>query len=567
MDLVAQRLEEEYPDSNTNSGVILVPLHEQTVGDVRPALVVLLCAVGFVMLIACANVANLLLARASGREREMAIRSSLGATRARLIRQLMAESVLLALLGGVLGLLIGLWGTRLLLALEPGDLPRLSEVGLNGRLLGFSAFVSMGTGLLFGILPAFLGSRPNLQSSLKEGAGYSPGRGRRTLSSFVVAEIGLALVLLVCAGLMMKSFYLLRSVDPGFETENKLTFRVRLPEADYADDREMASMYTRVLDRIRTLPGAESAGGVLGVPLSNDISGNFNILVEGRPDPRPGEEFAPGYQSVSPDYFQSMGIPLMEGRDFNSRDHDRAPSVVIVNQSMAEIIWPGESPLGKRISFDKEDWIEVVGVVGDVHHYALGEKPRPELYLPYMQATLPFMTFVIRTDSEPQALAGALRSEIRDLDPNLPLYGMTTLREALSESVARPRFQMILLGSFGVLALVLATVGIYGLMAYSVSKSTREIGIRMALGARASEVRLLVLRRAMGLALAGLGLGWIGALGFTRFLSSFLYHVVPADLTVFGWVSVLLAVVALAACLIPAGRASRVEPITALRLE
>jgi len=326
-------------------------------------------------------------------------------------------------------------------------------------------------------------------------------------------------------------------------------------------------MYTRVLDRIRTLPGVESAGGVLGAPLSNDISGNFNILIEGRPDSQPGEEFAPGYQSVSPDYFQSMGIPLMEGRDFNSRDHDKAPSVVVVNQSMAEIIWPGESPLGKRISFDKEDWIEVVGVIGDVHHYELGEKPRPELYLPYMQATLPFMTFVIRTDSEPQALAGALRSEIRDLDPNLPVYGMTTLREALRESVARPRFQMILLGSFGVLALVLATVGIYGLMAYSVSKSTREIGIRIALGARASEVRLLVLRRAMRLAVSGLGMGWIGALGFTRFLSSFLYQVAPADLTVFAWVSALLAVVALAACLIPARRASRVEPITALRLE
>jgi putative ABC transport system permease protein len=569
MDVIARRLEKEYPDTNTGTGVHLVPLHEQIVGEARPALIVLFGAVGFVLLIVCANVANLMLARASGREREMAVRSSLGAGRKRLISQLLTESLLLYTIGGALGLIAAVWGTDLLLALEPGDLPRAADVGIDTGVLAFTFGISLMTGLIFGLIPALQASKPDLQSSLKEGTRGSVGsERRRILSLFVVSEVGLALILLIGAGLMIKSFFLLRNVDPGFSTENVLTLRVRLPEAEYGEDEQIVSFYSQTLERIRSLPGVQSAGGVLGVPLSNDVSGRFGILIEGRPDPGPGEEPpAPGYQVVSPDYFKTMGILLIDGRDFTSRDDADGPSVAVISQITARQIWPGENALGKRISFDREDWIEIVGIVGDVHHYELDEEPRPELYLPYRQVAFPFMTFVVRTAQDPLSLAGPVRSQIQEVDRNLPVFGVMTLAETLGQSVARPRFQMMVLGLFGAVALILAAVGIYGLLAYSVSKSTREIGIRMALGALSRDVLNLVVRRGMALALFGLGLGLLGALGLTRFLSSFLFQVAATDPWIFVVVPLFLAAVSFLASVLPALRATRVDPIHALRLE
>ncbi len=418
-------------------------MHEQSIGDVRSALMILWGAVGFVLLIACANVANLLMARASSREREMAVRASLGATRGRLVSQLLAESLILSLLGGACGIAFAVWGTDLLLAVEPGNLPRISEVGIDLEVLGFSLVVSILTGLLFGLVPSLYTSKLDLQSSLKEGSGFALGRRkRRVLSSFVVAEVGLALILLTGAGLMIQSFLHLRSVDPGFEIENVLTMRVRLPEAEYSDESEMAAFYTQSFERIRNLPGVVSAGGVLGVPLSRDISGRFGIVIEGRPEPPPEERPGPGYEIVSPDYFRTMGIPLLRGRGFTSRDDAESPHVVLINHT-----------------------------------------------------------------------------------------------------------------------------GIYGLLAYFVSRSRREIGIRMALGAPTREILRLVVGQGLALAFVGLALGLTGALALTRILSSFLFGVTATDPWTFAGVCGVITVATILASLLPARRATRIEPVSALRLD
>ncbi len=568
MDVIALQLEHSYPDTNTDSRIQLVSLHEQSIGEVRPALMVLWGAVGFVLFIACANVANLLMARASGREREMAVRASLGATRGRLVSQQLTESLLLSLLGGALGVVFAIWGTDLLLAIEPGDLPRISEIEVDGGVLSFSLVVSLFTGLLFGLVPSLYTSKLDLQSSLKEGAGFALGREkRRMLRSFVVAEVGLALILLTGAGLMIQSFLYLRSVDPGFDAENVLALRVRLPETEYSDDAQKVAFYKQSLERFENLPGVMSVGGVLGVPLSRDISGRFNIVIEGRPEPPPEERPAPGYQIVSPDYFHTMGIPLQRGRDFVSQDDAERPEVAIINQTMANTLWPGDDPLGQRISFNGEDWIEIVGVVGDVHHYNLFDDPRPELYLPYTQTTLPFMTFVIRTVADPLALVPAVRAQLRELDRNLPVFGVATLDQTLRDSVARPRFHTFLLGLFAAVALVLAVTGIYGLLAYFVSRSRREIGIRMALGAPPRDILRLVVGQGLALAFAGLVIGLIGALALTRILSSFLFGVTATDPWTFAGVCLILTAATLLASLVPARRAMRVEPVGALRLE
>jgi putative ABC transport system permease protein len=568
MDVLALQLEQTYPESNTGIRIHLVPLHEQSVGEVRPALMVLWGAVGFVLLIACANVANLLMARASGREREMAVRASLGATRGRLMSQLLVESLLLSLLGGVCGVAFAIWGTDLLLAMEPGNLPRISEVGVDLEVLGFSLVVALVTGLIFGLVPSLYTSKLDLQGSLKEGAGFGLGREKtRVLRSFVIAEVGLALILLTGAGLMIQSFLYLRSVDPGFETDNILTFRVRLPEAEYVDDDSMIRFYDQSLERFRRLSGVSSAGGVLGVPLSRDISGRFAILIEGRPEPPPEERAVPGYQIVSPGYFRTMGVPLLRGRDFSAQDDAEQPDVVIINQTMARSLWAGDDPLGQRISFNGDDWIEIVGIVSDVHHYNLTDDPRPELYLPYAQSTLPFMTFVVKTVSEPLAVVPAVRAQLREIDPNLPVFGVTTLDQTLRDSVARPRFQVLLLGLFAAVALILAVTGIYGLLAYLVSRSRRDIGIRMALGAPPRDILRLVVGQGLALAFGGLALGLIGALALTRILSSFLFGVTATDPWTFAGVCVVITAATFLASLLPARRAMRIEPVSALRLE
>ncbi len=567
MEVIASRLANTYPDDNTGRGINLVPMHEQLVGDVRPALVVLLGAVGFVLLIACANVANLLLSRASGREREVAIRATLGASRARLVRQFLAESLLLSLLGGALGLVLAFWGMDLILAMSPDVLPRISVIELDVRVLAFTLGISILTGLIFGLLPAIQSTRADLQDSLKDGGRGSGGRERRRLRSFlVVTEVGLALVLLICAGLMMKSFFLLQDVDPGFNSDNVLTLRLWLPEAKYDEESRVAGFYDQVLERVADLPGVASASAVLSVPLSGS-SANFSFVIEGRPEPAPGEDYAAGFQSVSSGYFRTMGIPLLKGRDFSERDDAEAPKVLVINQALAGRYWSGEDPVGRRISLDEEEWIEIVGVAGNVLHNGLDREPRPEIYLPYQQSALRFMTLVVKSHSDPMSLVAAVRSQVLAVDPDLPVYKVMSLDEIVAESVARPRFNMFLLAIFSALALVLAAIGIYGLMSFSVSQRTHEIGIRLAMGARSGDVFKLVVGEGMALALAGLALGLAVAWAITRYLSSMLFGVTTTDPWTFAGVCLVLAAVALVAVTLPARRATRVDPLVALRYE
>jgi putative ABC transport system permease protein len=384
--------------------------------------------------------------------------------------------------------------------------------------------------------------------------------------SLVVAELGLALVLLIGAVLMMRSFGQLQKVDPGFVSENVLTLRLWISRESYPEDAQVAGLYKDVLDRVRALPRVQSASAVLGVPLSG-TSANFGFDIEGRPTPPPGEEYAAGFQSVGRDYFQTMGISLLGGRDFDERDDADAPPVAIINETLARRYWSGEDPIGKRVSLDEEEWIEIIGVVADVRHGGLDKEPRPEIYLPYPQAPIRFMTLVVKTECDPLELVGAVRSQVLAVDGNLPVYKVMSLKQIVSESVAQPRFSMVILSVFSLLALALATIGIYGVMSYAVSQRTHEIGIRMAMGARARDVVGMVLKQGMGLTLAGIGLGLAAAWGLTRLLSGFLYGVTATDpLTYFG-VSLVLAVVALVAAYLPARRATRVEPLSALRYE
>jgi putative ABC transport system permease protein len=567
MKVVARRLEEEYPDSNAETSARVISLREQIVGDIRPALLVLLGAVGFVLLIACANVANLLLAHATGREREMAIRASLGAGRLRIVGQLLAESLVLAFLGGAAGLLIAFWSTDLILAMGPEVLPRISLVELNLPVLVFTFVLSILTGLVFGLLPALQVSRINLQDALKEGGRMGIGARRRRLrAGLVILELGLAMVLLVGSGLLIRSFFLMLHVHPGFNPENVLTTVLWLPESKYTEDEEIASVYDRVLEQVRSIPGVRSASAVLGVPLGG-ASARFGFSIEGRPDPAPGQELRAGFQPVSPDYFRTMEIPLRAGRDIQDRDHADASPVAVINETMKRRYWPDEDAVGKRISYDDETWVEIVGIAGDIRFEGLDRDPRPEIYVPYKQVPLRFMTLAIRTEGDPLDLVSAVRSEVLSVDPELPVFKVMSMEQLLGDSMAQPRFNMYLFGVFAATALLLAAVGIYGLMSYTVGQRRHEIGIRMAMGARVNDVLGLVVRQGMVLALAGLGAGLCVAWGLTRVLSAFLFGVTATDPLTFVAVSVLLSLVALLAIFIPAYRATRVDPLTALRYE
>jgi putative ABC transport system permease protein len=571
MKVIAQRLAEEYPDSNAETSARVISLREQVVGDVRPALLVLLGAVGFVLLIACANVANLLLARATGREREIAIRASLGAGRLRIIGQLVAESLVLAVVGGAAGLLVAFWSTELILAISPKVLPRISLVELDLRVLAFTFVISILTGLVFGLLPALQVSKTNLRDALREGGRTGSGtRQRRLRAGLVVLELGLAMVLLIGAGLLIRSFFLMLDVHPGFNPKNVLTAVLWLPESKYSEDEEIASVYARVLERVKTTPGVRSASAVLGVPLGG-ASARFGFAIEGRPEPPPGQELRAGFQPVSPDYFRTMEIPLRAGRDIQDGDHADASQVAVINETMKRRYWPDEDAVGKRISYDDETWVEIVGIVGDIRFEGLDRDPRPEIYLPYMQAPLQaplrFMTLAIRTETDPLDLVSSVRNQVLGVDPDLPVFKVMSMEQLLGDSVAQPRFNMYLFGVFAATALLLAGVGIYGLMSYTVGLRTHEIGIRMAMGARVNDVLGLVVRQGMVLALVGLGLGLCVAWGLTRVLSTFLYGVTTTDPLTFIAVSVLLSLVALAAIFIPAYRATRLDPLTALRYE
>jgi putative ABC transport system permease protein len=573
MQVIDKSLAAQYPADNKNRASALIPLHERIVGQSRQSLLVLFAAVSLVLLIACANFANLLLARAAEREREFVIRSALGASRWRLVRQLLTESVLVSLAGGAVAVLLAIWATNLLVALQPDNLPRLQEIGVDGRVLAFAFGISLLTGIVFGLLPAWAASRSAVNEALKEGGRSATAGGTRQAlrSTFVVAELSIALVLLVGAGLLIKTFWNLRSVEPGFRPDHLLTMRVELPEARYQAVAPQTRFRKQSLDAINSLPGVQAAM-VSELPLSGD-SLDHDFLIDGRPPIAPGDEPSVETRSIMGNYFQTMQIPLRLGRDFVSADfQDKGPEVGIVNDTLVKQFFPNEDPLGKRIRFARDtqiQWITVVGVVGDVKHFGLDLPEQPALYTPYTQINSwkRWMTVVARTQSNPESMAQAVKQQIWKIDSQLPITKVKTMNDVAAASFAARRFNMLLLGLFATLALVLAAVGIYGVMSYAVTQRTQEIGIRMALGAKTGDVLKLVLKNGMGLTLLGLVLGVSGSVAATRLLATLLFGVTPTDKPTFVAVSVVLIIVALLACYIPARRATKVDPLVALRYE
>jgi len=589
LDAISRRLEQAEPHFNTGWRLQAVALHEQASGKLRRGLFVLLGAVAFLLLIACVNVANLQLARATTRRREIAIRVALGAGRSRIVRQLLVESLLLAGLGGMVGVLLAWWGVDLF-ALIPYNAPNLftpytvsaEQIGIDGRVLGAACLVSLLAGALFGLAPAWQmgqAAKTNLQTALKEGgaqAAQTAGRGRGLL---VVTEVALALVLLIGAGLMIRSFARLQRVDPGFDPQNALTCDLNLPESKYQRP-QAAQFYERLLERVAALPGVSAAGAVEYLPLSG-MDSNTGFLIEGRPRPAPGERIFAHNRVVTPDYFRALGMRLRQGRGFTAADNDKAPRVAIINETLQRRYWPGENPIGKRAALDFEAMRfypdrapdfdlalglrEIVGVVADVKHTGLAGETAPEFYAPLAQRPARNMTLVVRTAADPAGLLGLVRREAHALDKDQPVANASTMSEWLAASVAQPRFNFLLLTVFAAVALALAGLGIYGVVAWTVAQRTQEIGIRMALGARAEDVFRLMVGQGMKPALLGVALGLSGAAALTRLMKTMLFEMSATDPLTFVVVAALLAFVALLACWIPARRATKVDPAVALR--
>jgi len=571
-ELELRTLEQDLPLGTIGYTVNVVPLHQQMVGKIRKLLLVLLATVAFVLLIACANIANLLLARANSRQKEIAIRAALGAGRLRLIRQLLTESLMLSLGGGALGLLLAVWGTSLLVSFIPEDVPRVHEVSVDGRILAFTLFISFATGVVFGLVPALQASKLDLNESLKEGLrGTTSGfRENRLRGLLVISEVAMAVVLLVSATLLIKSFVRLIEVKPGFNPANVLTMDVQLPNlppSRYAKEEEQTAFFQQLMDRLKALPGVDGAGAVVTLPLTGAFESTDVIM--------PGQESLPGaqrpeadYTTVTPDFFLTLQIPLLKGRQFTAQDKPDAPPVIIVNDILARMCWPNEDPIGKHftIGFEKAPR-EIVGVVGSIRQTTLDANVRPAMYMPHLQSPSSGMTVIIRTTGEPRAFAAAVREQVRALDHDVPVTHVRTMAEVFGTSVAQPRFSMLVVGLFAALALALSAVGIYGVMAYSVSRRAHEIGVRMALGARGGQVLTLVLREGMTTAIAGIAIGLFGAFALTRVMATLLYGVSTKDPFTFAVVAALLAAVAFVACYIPARRATKVDPLVALRYE
>lgn len=550
-------------------------LQAETAANARPTLLILLGAVGLVLLIACANVANLQLARTAGRQKEFAIRAALGARRARLVRQLLTESLLLSVLGGAAGLVVAYWGLDLLLALFPADTPRLNEVAISRQVLGFALGVSLAAGAIFGLAPALQAAAPNLEPFLREGGrGSAGGAGGRLRSLLVVSEVALALMLIVSAGLMIKSFWRLQQVDPGFEVGNVLSFQLSPPPFAPPGSPEGPARarvyYRQALERLATLPGVESVGGIHLLPMG-DSNWNPGLRVEDRPAPAGAESGSVNWRLVTPDYFRTMNVPLLKGRAFNHADNERGAAVAIVNETLARKYWPGEDPLGRRIStgFEgKDKWATVVGVVGDVKQQGLGAQTEPEMYRPYEQhASLPPMTVMVRAAADPAALASSVRSAVWSVDKNVPVDDMQPMAEVVARSISRPRSTTLVLAAFAGVALALGVVGIYGVVSYAVTQRTQEIGVRIALGAREADVIKLVVGHGLRLVAAGIGIGLAGSLAVTHLMSGLLFGVTATDPATYVSVAALLTVVALLACYVPARRAAKVDPLVALRAE
>jgi putative ABC transport system permease protein len=559
----------ENENSSTNQGwsAAVIPLHEHLVGDVRKLVLILLGAVCFVLLIACANVANLMLVRAAGRRKELAIRAALGASRLRIIRQLLVESVLVWLLGGVIGLLLALWGMDLMAALIPRSILPQGEISLDARILGFTALASLVTAVLFGLFPALSSSKPNLNASLKEGGGTggSNSSTRKLSGILVVTEVALALILLIGGGLLANTFLRLWNVALGFSPEKLLTMRISLPGYKYAESRR-AVFFQQLLDGIGEMPGVLDAGAAYPLPFSGAQQA-VGFKIEGSP----ADDLSANYRAVSPGYFRTMGIPLESGRWFSERDIEGAPDVMVINETMARQFWGQEDPIGKRLNILNamgRPPREVVGVVGDVRHAGLDRESGPEMYVPYFQTPrFSTMYVVLRTHSDPLSVVAAMRGQIQALDKDQPVEEIRTMQQLLSNSVATQRFNMLLVGSFGILSLVMAAVGVYGVISYSASQRVQEIGIRLALGAQRRDILKLVVGQGMVLTVIGVAFGLAAALALTRVISSQLFGVNAADPATFALVSVILLGVALGACFIPARRATKVDPMVALRYE
>jgi putative ABC transport system permease protein len=568
LDLLSRQVEQQSPETNTNVIFNAVSMHEDITRDYRGALLVMLGAVGLVLLIACANVANLLLARAAARQKEVAIRMALGASRRRIASQLLTESLLLSLAGGVLGLLLAGWGMQLLVAYGPADVPRLHEVGLDRYVLFFTLFVSVLTGVLFGLAPALQASKPDPSNTLKQdGRGLTHGGRNRMRAALIVSEVALSLMLLAGAGLLMNSFWRLLRTDAGFNPKSVLALDIPLSRAKTPEQR--AAAFQQLIDGMKTVPGVREASVVSNVPWTDrDIELSFQV--EGRTPYKPGEEAIADYNIVGADYFRTMNISLLRGRVFTNQDAANSPKVLVVSNAFVDRYFPNEDPIGRRIVFDGNDKTarEIVGIVGDVRRKGLDRDVQPEMYVSFVQSPERRMNLVMRTETrDASEFIPTARAQVKAFDPKQIIWRVQTLEELLGNSVAPRRFNMMLLGIFAGVALVLAAVGLYGVMSYSVSWRIHEIGIRMALGAQRADVLGLVVRQGMTMTLIGLALGLVGAFSLSRVLRSLLYGVSPTDPLTFAGVSIVLLGVALLACFIPARRATRVDPIVALRAE
>jgi putative ABC transport system permease protein len=569
LNAIAGRIEQQFPDTNSKVGVTLVPLHEYLVGPVKTQMLALLVAVGFVLLIACANVANLLLARSATREKEIAIRASLGAGRGRIARQLLSESLLLAAIGGAVGVSLAYGLVRLLVSFSPQGTPRLDEIGVDGRALVYATAITVLTGLFFGSAPVLQLFKADLNQSLRDGGkGLQVAMsGRRALSALVVAETALALMLLIGAGLLIRSFIRLQRVDPGFNPRNVLTAIVTLPPAVYPERNQIAPFYGQLLERIRTLPGAQSAAAVSSLPLAG-FDNDAGFVIEGRPEPQPDQRPVAWISSVSPDYFRTMGMRLVKGREFTERDNENAARVVIISEATARRHFPNEDPIGKRIGNGRPDgWREIVGVTADVKHFGLNQDARVSMFFPDRQQPSRRMNIVVRTTADPMSLSSALRGAVAAMDKNLAVSNISAMEEITAQSIGQERFTLLLLGVFSTLALLLAVAGIYGVMSYAVAQRTHEIGVRMTLGAQTRDVLKLVVAQGMSLVLWGVGIGLASAFALTRFIRGLLFGVSASDPMTFVAISILLSLVALLACYLPARRATKVDPMVALRCE
>jgi predicted permease len=574
---ITARLEKQYP--GTNRDVVVTSLKENVVGQVETPLLVLLGAVGFVLLIACANVAHMLLARTSDRQKEIAVRTALGAGRSRVIRQFLTENLLLAAIGASAGLLLAMWGTKALILLSPAKLPRLDRVAIDARVMTFLVGVTVLTGLVFGLAPAVHAAIGNLSGALKEGGrGGTDGIRRNRLRSFLVAsEFALAFVLLIGAGLMIRSFFALESLDPGFNPHRVLSMVVSVAGSNEAEPARRGLFYRQLLEHVRALPGVESAGGINHLPLAGDTWG-WAFFIEGRPKPRPGDEPEAVYRVTMPGYFDTMRLPVLRGRAIAESDDARAPGVVMINERAAKESWPGEDPVGKRIEFDTgtPTWLTVIGVVKNAKQEYWASDAHPEAYLAALQnrdflgygdSHIAYLTLVVRASGDPAALTASVKKAVWSFDHNLPISDVFTMDGVVADANAEPRFEMLLLGVFAAIALVLAAVGIYGVMSYAVSRRTHEIGIRISLGASRADVLRVVVRQGMAQALAGTGAGIAGALLLSRLMARMLYGVRPTDPVTFGGVAAVLGLAALAATCVPASKATRIDPMAALRHE